>query len=266
MIELTYGQMNAIAPLFAYTEETMVLSVLQGHMGRAWADSAEHPTAARILVGDLMFLAGDAQSPCAQALVTHIPAERQVPFVLAAPEHAGWSRLIKENWPETRREYTRRYAIKKEPDCFDPEKLRAFAGRIPAGYAIRPIDSELYPKTFGLPFPADLCTNFESADHFLSRGIGYVALFGGEIVGGASSYTVYDDGIEIEIATHPEHRRRGLATALGATLILGCLDRGLYPSWDAANIESVGLAEKLGYHLAAPYDCYVLYCGDVPAL
>ena len=50
----------------------------------------------------------------------------------------------------------------------------------------------------------------------------------------ASSYTVYRGGIEIEIDTHPDHRRRGLARACGAALMLECLKRGLY-SWDAQN-------------------------------
>ncbi len=34
---------------------------------------------------------------------------------------------------------------------------------------------------------------------------------------GASSYSVYKGGIEIEIDTSSEYRRRGLATACGAT-------------------------------------------------
>lgn len=46
---------------------------------------------------------------------------------------------------------------------------------------------------------------------------------------------------------------RGQVTACGAALILQCLQRGLYPSWDAANMESVALAEKLGYVLDHPY-------------
>ena len=40
------------------------------------------------------------------------------------------------------------------------------------------------------------------------------------------------------------------------TMILSCLDDGLYPSWDAANMASVRLAEKLGYELSHAYHCY----------
>mgnify|MGYP002508384539 CR=1 FL=1 len=49
---------------------------------------------------------------------------------------------------------------------------------------------------------------------------------------------------------------RGLATACGARLILECLDRGLYPSWDAIDLRSAALAEKLGYRRGDPYPGY----------
>ena len=38
----------------------------------------------------------------------------------------------------------------------------------------------------------------------------------GELVAGASSYSTYDKGIEIEIDTREDHRRKGLAYACGA--------------------------------------------------
>lgn len=87
-------------------------------------------------------------------------------------------------------------------------------------------------------------------------GLGVVALKDGEPVSGASSYTSYNGGIEIEIDTREDHRRRGLAFACGAKLILECLARGWYPSWDAQNKWSAALAEKLGYHFDGEYTAY----------
>ena len=75
-------------------------------------------------------------------------------------------------------------------------------------------------------------------------------------VAGAGSYCVYRGGIEIEIDTRADHRRKGLAAACGARLILECLDRGLYPSWDAIDLRSAVLAEKLGYHRGEAYVTY----------
>ncbi|MBR2672448.1 MAG: GNAT family N-acetyltransferase, partial [Oscillospiraceae bacterium] len=53
-----------------------------------------------------------------------------------------------------------------------------------------------------------------------------------------------------------EERRKGLALASCAALILDCLDEGLYPSWDAQNMNSVHLAEKLGYEFDHEYAAY----------
>jgi predicted GNAT family acetyltransferase len=89
-------------------------------------------------------------------------------------------------------------------------------------------------------------------------GLGVAILKDGEPVSGASSYTSYIGGIEIQIDTKQEYRRRGLAYISGAKLILECLKRGLYPSWDAHNIWSVALAKKLGYRLDREYIAYVI--------
>ncbi|MBO4428512.1 MAG: GNAT family N-acetyltransferase, partial [Clostridia bacterium] len=61
---------------------------------------------------------------------------------------------------------------------------------------------------------------------------------------------------DIEVDVLNEHRHKGLASAVCAALILACLDEGLYPSWDAANMMSVRLAEKLGYTLDHEYVCF----------
>ena len=61
---------------------------------------------------------------------------------------------------------------------------------------------------------------------------------------------------EIEVDTVAEERRKGLATIACAALILCCLEENLYPSWDAQNMNSVHLAEKLGYEFDHEYTAY----------
>nr|MCR5273679.1 GNAT family N-acetyltransferase [Lachnospiraceae bacterium] len=78
----------------------------------------------------------------------------------------------------------------------------------------------------------------------------------GRVVAGASSFSRYKEGIEIEVDTLKEERRKGLALVSCAALILKCLDEGLYPSWDAQNMNSVRLAEKLGYEFDYEYSAY----------
>lgn len=103
---------------------------------------------------------------------------------------------------------------------------------------------------------SDLCSQFPTFGDYRERGIGTAALFDGTLAAGASSYTVYQGGIEIEIDTKEDHRRRGLARACAARLILECLNRGLYPAWDAHNKASLALALalKLGYHFDKKYE------------
>jgi len=68
--------------------------------------------------------------------------------------------------------------------------------------------------------------------------------------------TRYVEGIEIEVDTVPEERRKHLATIVCSALILKCLEEGLYPSWDAQSMNSVRLAESLGYEYDHDYIAY----------
>ena len=102
----------------------------------------------------------------------------------------------------------------------------------------------------------DFISAFESKEKYLQIGRGMVILKDGQIVSGASSYTRYKEGIEIEVDTIEAERRKHLATIACSALILNCLEEGLYPSWDAQNINSVRLAEKLGYEFDHEYVAY----------
>lgn len=67
------GETGTLRALFAGWEETLVWSVVQGCMGKAWADSLDCPRAALLWVGDFLFLGGDAEAPVARALAGFLP-------------------------------------------------------------------------------------------------------------------------------------------------------------------------------------------------
>ena len=92
---------------------------------------------------------------------------------------------------------------------------------------------------------------------YLRRGLGMPVPLEGRLAAGASSYAVCRDGIEIEIDTRPDCRRQGLALACGAGLILECLSRGIFPGWDAHDLRSAALAQKLGYRMEGPYPVFL---------
>ena len=253
MIEIPRAQGALLAPFFAYTPVTLILSYTQGHMGRGWVDRLPDPTCARVITGDYCALAGDHRSDGAAKLARDMPEGTKM--LLIAPQNEHWSALIEAAHPQYDKYL--RYAIKKEPDCFDKARLQAFIDALPAELRLKRIDAELYDLCLTKQnYMRDFVSQFDSATDYLARGIGYCVLDGETIVSGASSYTVYDGGIEIEIQTEKAYRRRGLALCCAAQLILQCLAEGRYPSWDAANLKSVALAEKLGYHLDYAYDTY----------
>lgn len=248
---ITVTDKDTIAPLFDGWQETMIWSCLQGYMGTAFADHAVHPRSAKICIADFCFYAGVPN----EALVRYQTPEERKRFVIMVPRNEGWSQIIESVYGKRaiRRE---RYATKKESECFNPDALCLLSKALPAGYELRMIDEELFHQVRSLSWAGDLCSQFQDWQDYASRGIGVVALKDGVIASGASSYTVYQGGIEIEIDTKEDERQKGLASACGARLILECLKKGLYPSWDAHNQVSLALAEKLGYHFDTAYPVY----------
>ena len=251
MRKLTKEELPAIAPLFEGVQETMVWSCLQGLMGEAYAEEETPPACAQLLLGDFCFFGGDARAAGAAELAGHIPR-----WLLAVPPDAAWEALIEQRNPG-RFERVERYAFEKDPSAFDRAYLARLAA-VPAGYQELPIGRELYEQLKAKEWSRDLVSQFPTWEDYRANAVGTAALCADEPVCGASTYAYYEGGIEIEIDTAPEHRQRGLATACAARLILPCLDRGLYPSWDAANPTSAALAEKLGYRPAGAYVTYAV--------
>lgn len=242
--------MNKIAPLFEGWEETLIWSCLQGCMGTAWADQLEHPASAQIITGDFCFFAGLPNTE----LLRNIPAEFTNGILMISKDDK-WSFYIEQEFGAAAYK-TKRYAIKKEAGVFDRQKLQSNIANLPNGYRLQMIDKALYDLLLTEDWSIDLCSQFPEYSDYETHGLGVAALYEDIPVSGASSYTFYKEGIEIEIDTKSQYRRKGLALACASKLILECLDRGLYPSWDAQNMGSVALAEKLGYHFDKEYVTY----------
>ncbi|MBO4930649.1 MAG: GNAT family N-acetyltransferase [Clostridia bacterium] len=245
---------SVAAPLFDGWQETLIWSCLQGVMGEIYADSPENPASAAAIINDFTFFAGVPNDD----LIRFKPDGCAKTYMLMIPQNEEWSKQIEHCYGE-RCGRIARYAIKKEPDVFDREKLRRMAENIPDGCRLRPIDEEIYRYARETGWCSDWVGAYPDYETYRRLGFGFVLEKDGEIVAGVSSYTSYREGVEIEIDTHRDHRRKGYATVCAARMILEALDRGVYPSWDAANLWSVGLAEKLGYHFDHEYTTYEVY-------
>lgn len=238
--------------IFGQWEETLIWSCLQGVMGEVYTDTSdENANAAMAILGDFSFYAGNPS----EKLVRFKPKSCEQDFIIMVPENDGWSEMIEKCYGQKAKKVSR-YAIKKEKDVFDKEKLQNAIMQLPEGYVLKFLEEDEFRQCKENIWANDLVSQYKNYDMYKKIGIGAVILKDAELVAGASSYSRYHEGIEIEIDTKEEHRRKGLAYVCGAKLILECLERNLYPSWDAQNMWSVGLAEKLGYHYSHTYTAY----------
>ena len=247
--------------LFAGWQDSVVWSALQGVMGKIYVDSLEKPESGVVMLGDFCFLSGKPESEIISGALEKCESGE----LILVPQNDSWAQMIVESYGE-KAEKAVRYAIKKEPEVFDLKQLQKVAQSLPGEYEMRLIDQELFEICRDTHWSKDLTANYKSYGQYREYGLGVCILKDGEVVAGISSYSGYGrridenlgshGGIEIEVVTREDYRRKGLAYIGAARLILECDRRGLYPNWDAANKMSVGLAEKLGYHFSHEYVVY----------
>lgn len=233
------------ARLFEGWEETIIYSCLQGVMGKVLVTDPADPRSACAALGCFRFYAGVPEAE----LLPGVPDG----YCIMVPQTEKWADLIERCLPSAKK--ITRYATRKDTH-FDIPLLKRYAGTLPAGYEMKRIDAVLYEKCLALHMAEDFVSSYGNKERFLELGRGVVILKDGAIVAGASSFSSYSGGIEIEVDTAEPERRKGLAAAACAALILNCLEDGLYPSWDAHNEGSLLLAQKLGY---VPDHAYTAY-------
>jgi len=237
--------------LFKDWEETMIYSCLDGTMGKIYMDKVENPQTATAVIGGFVFYAG---KPSLDFLAFK-PENLVGKEVLLCGQTEGWNQLIREFYGENVREFTR-YAFSKDPNVFDIAYLGNLTEQLPEDFEIKLFDEPIYNQCLTEEWSQDLVGNYLDFVQFEQIGLGVAILHKGQLIAGASSYTSYKGGIEIEVDTKETFRKQGLATIVSAKLILECLKRGLYPSWDAHTIYSANLAKKLGYQFSHEYTAF----------
>ena len=248
---------DQVTRLFEGWQETLVWSCLQNIMGNIYVKDLHQPVSAAAVLGDFCFLAGKAD----RELIMPRPGWCKKGFVIMVPQHEAWEETIEACLGAKAKKVTR-YAIRKEPDIFDKAALQKAAAMLPEGFTLQMMDEKLFWHCKEISWCRDWVSQYPDYKFYTEHGLGAVILKDGEPVSGASSYSGYLGGIEIEINTKEEYRRRGFAYICGAKLILVCLEKGWYPSWDAQNKWSVALAEKLGYHFDREYTAYEVFYED----
>lgn len=253
MPELLNHEMYCLRSLYQGKIDVPLLACIEGKMGRAWVDNKVNPTIAIVVVADFCYLLGSITSNEHEILIKELLDKcRGKVIVLDDP---SWLSIIERFYPSNIKRFNR-YSIKKETDVFQRNILNDYIATAEAEFKLEKIDEPIYFKVLADRFMEDCCSNYSSFDEFSKHGIGYAIVHNGEIISAASSYSYCEGSIEITIGTKHEYRRKGLALAVASRLIVDCIERNIYPRWDAANLESVRLAEKLGYHFDKAYEVY----------
>ncbi len=239
--QATMRDIGSVWPLFMDLRYDYLLDALiHGFHGHIMIDAHENPAVAAGNVGWTYYLGGDALSKQAQTLIESLPDNIEV---IAS---AAWFERIKTFIPNATKKT--RYAM--DPSTLKKDHLKSVASSLDQRFKVVPIDKALYDTIMhDATWAQDFVINFENYHDFKENGLGYAVLKDNKIIGGASSYARFNGGYDIEIITHEDYRRQGIAKAVGATFILHTLKQGKIPHWDAAHKGSKRLAEHLGYQL-----------------
>lgn len=129
--------------------------------------------------------------------------------------------------------------------------------KIPEGFILTRIDSEMYGKISGSVVPQNF---WNSAEDFLENGIGFSLLSDDQVVSTCFSSFIIDDKLELGIETAERFRGKGYSIYPALALIEYCLSLGYEPIWACRkeNIGSFKLAQKLGFLPFSNHPYYVL--------
>ena len=250
--ELALTKMNRLKIAQAFRDvprvDMSIPCVVEGQMGQAFVDDLAQPAIYHVVIGPFHYFAGTAVSPQARTMMANFPR-----YSLLMPSSDGWVELARQQFGEALQTNVRHSFSSVSLSASHLNQLlnkSSFHGEVAA---LDAATAEQFSGAGTLYF--DLA-DFDSAEDFAARGLGFVARVGEQPVGIAYSSLVCSQGIEVSIFVDDAYRRQGVATAVAAHLLLACLERGLHPNWDAANPESVQLAKKLGYRSLGEYEAY----------
>lgn len=246
---LTHKHRLQLARAFASVPrvDISIECALQNHMGKAFVDSVHNPQCFLIEQDEFFcYVAGDLDTDSGHEFLKSLSGGH---LLMAGTQ--GWDDSVKAVFGERLRTITR-YSYSSDQLSLD--HLQALASANLHTPNVIKVDAALA----GMNSPYLGIGAFDSPKDFVTRGIGFCMLKEDTIIGGAYSSLIADNAIEVSIVVDPAHHRQGIASALAAQLLLWCLEHEMSPHWDAANMESCHLAEKLGYNNKAQYTAYFL--------
>ena len=243
--------------LFEKCEDSCIITALAGWAGMLWADKKDASLCkcALIGVGDYYFLAGDADAEAAREMIEFIGKYHKAEKFNIRCVNKDFEALVEVVYAGSFEKYSR-FATDNSEVGKNEEQLDEYISSLPKEYSLKLIDEKIYSELKQSSWGKEFTAAFDTVEGWKKKGLGVVILDKGLPIAGASSYSAYPGGIEVEIMTREEYQNKGLATIAGAALIKECKKRNLKASWDAAHEQSLHLADKFGFKLLTKYDCY----------
>ncbi len=262
MIKVEKERLWEIKKMFEGIQDSMVIACIQGYMGEAYVDQLPHPTVGLIVSGEYSFFAGNGNSEEAVRLVDNLfqlnPSTETV--CIFSDDEAEWEETlmkVEKNHPVA----VPRYGIVQKDYIFDENLLNNFIEKLPKSYELTMFDEKLYQQAMAEDWSKEFCETFDSAEDYINRGFGCAIVHKGKLVAGTSTMTVYDGGAEVQVATHPEFRKKGLAMVSAAAFLLESQKLKIRACWDAANLISKKMALALGYEYKGEYTTIHMHKG-----
>lgn len=178
------------------------------------------------------------------------------------PGDARWNRWIEDVFPGRFRTVTR-FRLEGDETTFDEERLRKAVAAFPEGFSLRPFDEEIMAKAAAEEWSSDFVNGLSDPVRAVSEGTCYAALQDGAIVSGCTGCILSPELMEVEIITRKGYRKRGMATASAASVILACMEKGIRPQWDASSQFTVMLSAKQGFRCTREYQVYEISVEDL---
>ena len=181
-----------------------------GHDGEVWAQG-EPASCAAVVLGDFVSWRASRLGEDAQRLLSELPIlDGRHDFIAIGGE--AWFALLKARFSPAARRITR-WAFAHE-DTFDRGRLAQMTA-LPEGWRKPCLSPSTTPRSWPPP-GAEISAPSSPTRRIFAPGDMGSPPASPERSLPASSYSVYPGGIEIEIDTRMDHRRKGLARALAA--------------------------------------------------
>jgi RimJ/RimL family protein N-acetyltransferase len=269
MEELKPDEFERARSLFGGFDYSLsIIAAIEGNNpGRIFVDKTNDPQTGFALTVEGYLLAGDDSNQEINDALSRLFSEKI--FKGEIYVNGDWSMSLAvhpESWaaklpvliPTHELEKVRRYHYLCKALKFD------WRGNLPGGYHVRQVDRSLLNGE-GVVFTSpvrewmDIEEMWWTEENYLSKGISFVVVFDDQVVAWCTPDCVAGDKIDIGIYTHPDHRRRGLASVAVAATVEHCLNNGFSAvGWhcNADNIGSWKTAEKVDFVRNREYTYY----------